>query len=67
MRLSRYVYPDHIEPTPAKTDRIEFDDAVPGFGVRAAQGRVKGLCRPICDRQEDAPHVPRQGRVARRR
>jgi integrase len=27
-----------IEPIPPKTDRIEFDDAVPGFGVRARAG-----------------------------
>ncbi len=30
-----------IEPTPPKTDRIEFDDAVPGFGVRARKGGSK--------------------------
>ena len=30
-----------IEPIPPKTDRIEFDDAVPGFGVRARAGGSK--------------------------
>jgi integrase len=30
-----------IKPTPPKTDRIEFDDAVPGFGVRARKGGSK--------------------------
>lgn len=30
-----------IEPIPPKTDRIEFDDAVPGFGVRARKGGSK--------------------------
>jgi integrase len=30
-----------IEPKPPKTDRIEFDDAVPGFGVRARKGGSK--------------------------
>jgi integrase len=30
-----------IEPVPPKTDRIEFDDAVPGFGVRARKGGSK--------------------------
>lgn len=30
-----------IEPVPPKTDRIEFDDAVPGFGVRARAGGSK--------------------------
>jgi integrase len=30
-----------IEPIPPNTDRIEFDDAVPGFGVRARAGGSK--------------------------
>ena len=30
-----------IAPIPPKTDRIEFDDAVPGFGVRARAGGSK--------------------------
>jgi integrase len=30
-----------IEPIPPKTDRVEFDDAVPGFGVRARAGGSK--------------------------
>jgi integrase len=30
-----------IEPIPPKTDRIEFDDAVPGFGVRVRAGGSK--------------------------
>jgi integrase len=30
-----------IEPLPPRTDRIEFDDAVPGFGVRARKGGSK--------------------------
>jgi integrase len=30
-----------IEPIPPKTDRIEFDDGVPGFGVRARKGGSK--------------------------
>ena len=30
-----------IEPLPPRTDRIEFDDAVPGFGVRARAGGSK--------------------------
>jgi integrase len=30
-----------IAPVPPKTDIIEFDDAVPGFGVRARQGGSK--------------------------
>jgi integrase len=30
-----------IEPLPPRTDRIEFDDAVPGFGVRARTGGSK--------------------------
>jgi integrase len=30
-----------IKPIPPKTDRIEFDDAVPGFGVRARKGGSK--------------------------
>jgi integrase len=30
-----------IEPIPPRTDRIEFDDAVPGFGVRARAGGSK--------------------------
>ena len=30
-----------IEPIPPRTDRIEFDDAVPGFGVRARTGGSK--------------------------
>jgi integrase len=30
-----------IKPIPPKTDRIEFDDAVPGFGVRAREGGSK--------------------------
>ena len=30
-----------IAPVPPKTDIIEFDDAVPGFGVRARKGRIR--------------------------
>src|SRR5260370_6896437 len=30
-----------IEPLPPRTDRIEFDDAVAGFGVRARAGGSK--------------------------
>src|SRR5471030_3525253 len=30
-----------IEPIPPKADRIEFDDAVPGFGVRVRAGGSK--------------------------